>query len=65
MRELTVAALAKTYRRLNVQIDHYHGESMYPIDRALAPFQDHLQVAEDGKKVGVASRHKIFSYVFS
>ena len=51
MRELTVAALAKTYRRLNVHIDHYHGESMYPIDRALAPFKDRLKVTEEGKKV--------------
>ena len=50
IRDLTVRQLAATYERLNVPVDHFHGESMYKVDDALKTLGDHLVDMGDGRK---------------
>lgn len=55
IRKLTVQDLKDTYRRLNVRIDHYHGESMYgqKADQQLQKLREAkiLSQTEDGRQV--------------
>ena len=56
IRKITIQELENTYKRLNVRIDHYHGESMYGIDHQGSTIQNlHgkglLTTLEDGREV--------------
>jgi len=61
-REVSVEELERSYRRLGVRFDLYHGESMYSSSRSAQVLEDleargAVEVLEDGRKVVQGSPH--------
>ena len=55
-RDLSVKEFKKSYKRLNIEFDEYHGESMYPLSKCseileLMLNKNLLRTTEDGRKV--------------
>ena len=63
-RRLTILELEKNYKTLNINFDHYHGESMYSKDKSAAVLkmmdeQGMLRVEDDGRTVVDLERSKV------
>jgi len=64
-RELTIKELNKNYTKLNVSFDHYHGESMYSLDKSdkiMHELKEHglLRTLEDGRTViDLDDKHRV------
>ena len=63
-RKLTILELEKNYKTLNINFDHYHGESMYRKDKSADVLQRMedlglLEVTEDGRTVVELERSKV------
>ena len=63
-RRLTISELEKSYKTLNINFDHYHGESMYSKEKSAATIEmmerlGLLKVVDDGRKVVELERSKV------
>ena len=63
-RDLTILELEKNYKTLNINFDHYHGESMYSKDKSASVLElmerlGLLKVTEDGRTVVELERSRV------
>ena len=63
-RNLTILELEKNYKTLNIDFDHYHGESMYSKDKSASVLElmerlGLLKVTEDGRTVVALERSQV------